>query len=246
MSGLNDDITNNCTSLFYKITLEKKKLIVCLRLYVNELNNIFLTIPNSIFLLYDKTSEESFNIISSYYNEIIETNKFDNTKFILVGTKKDLIHEEEDENKEDDNSLKNGKNKTFEDKINEDKGREHKEKENKENEDNKNIFLSLNDKIKAYCKEKKIILNKEISGLNGEGVKELFEDVIKILYFDIKNMENDAKVFDVGLNYYKDVENEINLSTKENSYHSDEYKKEINRINKKRKVYLCCYRCSIF
>ena len=211
---------------------------------MNELNNIFLTIPNSIFLLYDKTSEESFNTISSYYEELIKINKFDNTKFVLVGNKKDLINEEEekveeDDSKEDNNLIDN------ENKEKENKESENKESENKENENNRKSLI-LSDKIKTYCKEKKIMLYKEISGLSGEGVKELFEDVIKLLLFDITNIKEDKKPFDVPLSAYKGIENEINLSSDEKSYHSDEYKKEINRINKKRRVHLCCYRCTIF
>ena len=90
------------------------------------------------------------------------------------------------------------------------------------------------------------MLYKEISGLNGEGVKELFEEAIKLLLFDIKNIHEDKKLFDIPLSAYKSIENEINLSAEEKSYHSDEYKKEINRINKKRRFCLCCYRCTIF
>ena len=214
---------------------------------MNELNNIFLTIPNSIFLLYDKTSEESFNIISSYYEELIQINKFDNTKFVLVGNKKDLIDEEEEKVEEDDskedNNIIDNENKDNENKDNEKKDNEN--NENRENEKNKK-YLNLSDKIKNYCKEKNIMLYKEISGLSGEGVKDLFEDAIKLLLFDISNIKEDKKPFDVSLSAYKGIEDEFNLSTDKKSYHSDEYKKEINRINKKRKVYLCCYRCTIF
>ena len=201
---------------------------------MNELNNIFLTIPNSIFLLYDKTSEESFNTISSYYEELIKINKFDNTKFVLVGNKKDLINEEEEKVEEEDTKEDDSKE---ENNIIED--------ENKENENNKRN-LSLSFKIKTYCKENKIMLNKEISGLSGEGVKELFEDAIKLLLFDIQIIKEDNKVFNGPLSEFKGIENDINLSSQIKSYYNEEYKKEIKRINKKRKVYLCCYRCAIF
>ena len=201
---------------------------------MNELNNIFLTIPNSIFLLYDKTSEESFNIISSYYEELIKIKKFDKTKFVLVGNKKDLINEEEEKVEEEDTKEDDSKE---ENNIIED--------ENKENENNKRN-LSLSFKIKTYCKENKIMLNKEISGLSGEGVKELFEDAIKLLLFDIQIIKEDNKVFNGPLSEFKGIENDINLSSQIKSYYNEEYKKEIKRINKKRKVYLCCYRCAIF
>ena len=65
---------------------------------------------------------------------------------------------------------------------------------------------------------------KEISGVRGEGVKELFEDTLKLLFFDVNNMENDNKMFDVSLSYYKNLVLEINLSYQEKSYHNKEYK----------------------
>ena len=177
-------------------------------------------------MLYDITSEESFEIISSYYEKLIENKKYEKTKFILVGNKKDLIHEEE-ENKENDENEENEK------------------EEKEEKEENKKNLLNLENKVKNYCKEKKIFLNKEISGLNGEGVMELFEEAIKLLYHDITNMEEDAKEFGSSLSFYKNIEDELNLSPTEQSYHSNEYEKEINKINKK-KTYFCCARCEIF
>ena len=106
-------------------------------------------------------------------------------------------------------------------------------------------LLNLENKIQKYCDEKKITLNKEISGLNGEGVMELFEETIKLLYVDIINMEEDGKEFDTSYSFYKNIETELNLSSTGQSYHSNEYKKEIYKINKKRCCF-CCPRCVIF
>jgi len=198
-------------------------LIICLRIYISELNTIFITIPNSIFLLYDITSEQSFEIISNYYQKLVENKKYEKTKFIMVGNKKDLIHEE-DENKEND---------------------ENDENEKEEKEGSKKNLINFENKVKNYCKEKKILLNKEISGLNGEGVMELFEEAIKLLYNDITNLEEDAKEFDTSLSFSKNIEDELNLSSTGQSYHSNEYKKEIIKINKKR-ICFCCPRCVIF
>ena len=326
MSGFGDEITNNCATLFYKISTENKNLIVCLRIYINELNNIFITVPNSIFLLYDKTSEQSFDIISSYYEKLIRNKKYENIKYVFVGNKKDLIKEEnendteineeeknenidnenknkdliinniiDNENKKDDNKeeeikIENENNKIKEE-INENKINENeikeienkeegiKEKENieenkineedkKENEneenniiknnvkdndennigftDKRNKSITFSNKIKKYCKEKKIVLHKEISGLTGEGVMQLCENIISLLFNDIKNMEENAKEFDVNLSFYKNIETELNLSSAGQSYHSDDYKKEINKINKKRNGFFWCFRCSIF
>ena len=198
-------------------------MIICLRIYISELNTIFITIPNSIFLLYDITSEQSFEIISNYYQKLVENKKYEKTKFIMVGNKKDLIHEE-DENKEND---------------------ENDENEKEEKEGSKKNLINFENKVKNYCKEKKILLNKEISGLNGEGVMELFEEAIKLLYNDITNLEEDAKEFDTSLSFSKNIEDELNLSSTGQSYHSNEYKKEIIKINKKR-ICFCCPRCVIF
>jgi GTPase SAR1 family protein len=222
ITGFNDDkdTINNCSRLFYKIKSKNKDLILCLRIYIGELNTIFITIPNSIILLYDITSEQSFEIISNYYEKLIEKKKYENTKFIVVGNKKDLIHEE-DENKESGES------------------------EDNEKEESKKNLLNLENKIQKYCDEKKINLNKEISGLYGEGVMELFEETIKLLYVDIINMEEDGREFDTSISFYKNIETELNLSSTGQSYHSNEYKKEINKINKKRCCFFCP-RCEIF
>jgi len=222
ISGFNDDkdTINNCSRLFYKVKSKNKDLIVCLRIYIGELNTIFITIPNSIILLYDITSEQSFELISNYYEKLIENKKYENTKFISVGNKKDLIHEE-DENKESGES------------------------EDNEKEESKKNLLNLENKIQKYCDEKKITLNKEISGLNGEGVTELFEETVKLLFVDIINMEEDGREFDTSVSFYKNIETELNLSSTGQSYHSNEYKKEIYKINKKRCCFICP-RCMIF
>jgi len=222
ISGYNDekDTINNCNLIFYKVKSKNQSLIICLRIYISELNTIFITLPNSIFLLYDITSEISFDIVSNYYEKLVENKKYENTKFIMVGNKKDLIHEE-DENKENDES----------DEI--------------QKEENKKDLINLENKVKNYCKEKKILLNKEISGLNGEGVMELFDEAIKLLYNDITNMDEDVKEFDISESFYKNIEDELNLSSTGQSYHSNEYKKEIKKINKKR-ICFCCPRCEIF
>ena len=72
---------------------------------------------------------------------------------------------------------------------------------------------------------------------------ELFEEIVLILYKDINNLQEDGKELDIT-SLSKNIEKELNLSSRQ-SYHSDDYKKEINKINKKRK-FLCCYRCNIF
>lgn len=221
ISGFNDekDMSNDCCRLFYKVSYKNKNLVICLRIYYSGLNTIFITRPNSIILLYDITSEESFELISSYYEKLIEKKKYEKTKFILVGNKKDLIHEV-DENKENDESEKG--------------------------DESKKSLLMVDNKVQNYCKGKKIVYLNDISGLSGEGVMELFEKTINILYSEITNMEEGAKEFDVSMSFDKNIENELNLSSTGQSYHSNEYKKEIDKINKKRKICLCCYKCTIF
>ena len=273
--------------------MDKNDLIVCLRIYINELNTIFLTVPNSIILLYDITSEDSFDTISFIYEKLIKEKKYENIKFIFVGNKKDLIKEEEEKTEDDENKneqfkeddekenlinnkdesekkiIKNyekGENKNIdkeeenkiidkqaeldkkieERKVDDDNIEEKEnEKENAENEENKKKIINFEKKIENYCKEKKI-MNKEISGISGEGVKELFKDLIIILYNDIQNLENENKEMDLSFSFYKNIENELNLSSSgRSSYHSEDYKKEIDKINKKRNGY-CCIRCTIF
>ena len=270
---------------------------MCLRIYINELYNLFFTEPNSIILLYDKTSEESFRNIESFYEDSIKNKKYENIKFILIGNKKDLISEVEEaeehsskriqiqikkvhKNKQDKNkearTNKEDKNKDYRNNNNEDKMKEdnknnednnnenenfnNKEIKNSENKDNKENkedkedkenkegkedeqLLNFGQKIEKFCKEKKI-LHKEISGLTGEGVMELLEEIVLILFKDIKTIQEDEKQLSNTASFSKNIENELNLSTRQ-SYHSDDYMKEINKINKRRK-FLCCYSCNIF
>ena len=94
ISGFNDDkdTINNCTRLFYKIKSKNKDLIICLRIYIGELNTIFITIPNSMILLYDITSEQTFENVEKWYQEIIKTSE-KGISIILVGNKCDLESE---------------------------------------------------------------------------------------------------------------------------------------------------------
>lgn len=231
ISGLNEEMPNSCVRLFYRITSENNILIICLKIYINELNRIFITQPNMIFLLYDKTSELSFEKLSEYYENLIKNKKYENTKFILVGNKKDLINEEieEDENKKQEGNKEKQKDEIMDN----------------QNNESRQSLLNLDEKINNYYKDKDIILKNEISGLTGEGVMQLLEESINILFNDIKSMEEDAKEFDVSLSFSQNIEKELNFSSSGQSYHSNEYKKEVNKINKKRRVFLCCHRCSI-
>ena len=72
---------------------------------------------------------------------------------------------------------------------------------------------------------------------------ELFEEIILILYKDINNLQENGKELDI-ISLSKNIEKELNLSSRQ-SYHSNDYKKEINKINKKRCCF-CCPRCVIF
>lgn len=231
ISGLNEEMPNSCVRLFYRITSENNILIICLKIYINELNRIFITQPNMIFLLYDKTSELSFEKLSEYYENLIKNKNYENTKFILVGNKKDLINEEieEDENKKQEGNKEKQKDEIMDN----------------QNNESRQSLLNLDEKINNYYKDKDIILKNEISGLTGEGVMQLLEESINILFNDIKSMEEDAKEFDVSLSFSQNIEKELNFSSSGQSYHSNEYKKEVNKINKKRRVFLCCHRCSI-
>ncbi len=287
---MNDEMASNCVRLFYKISSENQNLIICLKVYISELNNNFITQPNLIVLLYDKISENSFEKLVTYYESLIENKKYENTKFILVGNKKDLINEEEDDNKTNDENeekkditnneekKKNDKNEGKEkDIINNEENKENKENEekneneekknyteiNENNKDNENNDINKDDeketlssnkeklsnfdiKVNDYYKEKKFFFKNEISGITGEGVIQLFENIIILLFNDIKNLEEDVKEFDISFSFYKNLEQELNISSAGQSYHSNEYKKEIKKINKRRRFSLCCFRCSIF
>ena len=114
-----------CIRLYYLVNLinKNKQLIICLRLYDSELAQDFSIVPQAIILLYDITSNESFDSVIDYYNKSKNDIKNKDVKYILVGNKIDLIEEEDEEQ-----NSKNEENKSQEKEINKEKSNEPKSK----------------------------------------------------------------------------------------------------------------------
>ena len=107
--------------------------------------------------------------------------------------------------------------------------------------DNKNK-ISL-DEINKYVNEYKFDLNMEISSLNGDNILKLFYKISKILLNQfIENPDLSIVENSTQSNYEnKFLNNDATLPniSKKESYMDDDYKEEVNKINKKKNCYLC-------
>ena len=113
MSEKDEEVYSNCIRLFYSVNFpnKNKQLIICLRIYDSELSqNFFFITPQAFFLLYDITSRSSFDSVVKYYKTIKEDKKYEDSKFILVGNKTDLIDEENSEIETDEKDKVNENN----------------------------------------------------------------------------------------------------------------------------------------
>jgi GTPase SAR1 family protein len=107
--------------------------------------------------------------------------------------------------------------------------------------DNKNR-ISL-DEINKFINEYKFDLNIEISSLNGDNILKLFYKISKILLYEfIDNPDCSIIENSTQSNYEnKFLNNDATLSNipSKESYMDDDYKEEVNKINKKKNCYLC-------
>ena len=239
-----------CIRLYYLVNLinKNKQLIICLRLYDSELAQDFSIVPQAIILLYDITSNESFDSVIDYYNKSKNDIKNKDVKYILVGNKIDLIEEED----EDQNS-KNEENKSQEKEINKEKNNELKNDDLNNNKhdnsnNNQNIKITnLNNKININkIKEKENFdIVKEISGLNGFYLEELLDEIACILYKSVIELERSSKEEQYQIEEDSNfIDNKYVIDNRQ-SYYTKEYKKEINKINKSN-IKKCCFFCNIF
>lgn len=216
----------NCDRIFYNISNSKINMIICLKIYESELIPSYFVSPQIMFLLYDISNKESFDNLWSFYTKIKNDKNYDNVKFVLLGNKIDLITEEKN-TKEEEN----------------DEGKSENENNKKENISKNEEELINNNKeyVKKILGDEKFCLVKDISGLTGFGLNELFNDLINDLYINLENIE--SKIKDINLaNDVSNYETDLEVIGK-NSYYDKEYKEEIHRINKPKGA--CCF-CSIF
>ena len=236
---------------------KNKQLIICLKIYVFELTESFFISPHAIILLYDITSKDSFDSLINFYNKLKKDKRYNNTKYILVGNKIDLIEEEDDEQnnkyggKDDKEKKEEKKEEKDEKKENLENNNELKDKDiNNETNDNNKSGKNINENkinnekyFKEIIEKEKFDLKKEISGLNGFNLEELFDEISSLLYKTVKDLEN------VGHEQYQTendlslIDNKIEIANRQ-SYFDDEYKNEVNKINKTNNKGCCLY-CNI-
>lgn len=198
----------SCSFIYYRIKIrDEKKFLICLKIYTQDFDDDFLTVPNKIILMFDNTSEDSFEDLSNYYLGLIGNKKLEKVKYSLIGNKEDIRVEKMKLNQEFMEKAKN-----------------------------------LETKIDNFCKDNKIELYKNISSLTGDGVIEFFDEIVKILYGDVTNMEKNVKESEKNLSNYKNIEAALNFNRSDSQYHNKEYQKEIIKINNKK----CCLLCNIF
>jgi 50S ribosomal subunit-associated GTPase HflX len=99
------------------------------------------------------------------------------------------------------------------------------------------------EKISSFVNEYKFDFNIEISSINGENILKLFKEITKILLDDFKEKEG-ISLSDISnqSNYEEKFYNNdailFNMKRKK-SYMDEDYKEEVNKINKKKTCYLC-------
>lgn len=246
----NNDDTMGCIRLYYLVNLtnKNKQLVICLRLYDSELAQNFFIVPQAIILLYDITSNASFDSVIDYYNKSKNDKKNKDVKYILVGNKIDLIEEEDD-----DQNSKNEENKSQEKEINNEKNNELKNENPNNNEhdnsnSNENIKITnLNNKIDINkIKEKENFdIVKEISGLNGFYLEELLDEIASILYKSVIELERSSKEEQYQIEGDSNfIDSKYSIDNRQ-SYYDKEYKKEVTKINKSNNK-RCCMFCNIF
>ena len=112
---------------------------------------------------------------------------------------------------------------------------------NKNDLNNKNKISS--EKINKYINEYKFDLNIEISSLNGENILKLFYKVSQILLNEFTDNPNISINENSTQSNYENkfLNNDAILSNmiRKESYMDEDYKEEVNKINKKRNCYLC-------
>ena len=263
MSEKEEEVYSNCIRLFYSVNFpnKNKQLIICLRIYDSELSqNFFFITPQAFFLLYDITSKDSFDSVVKYYKAIKEDKKYEDSKFILVGNKTDLIDEENSEIETDEKDKVNENNEKevikevkdnneneYKDED-EDKDKEEKDnnegkiqelteiKENGNEANNKNYFQEI-------MKKEKFALSKEVSGLNGDCLEELLNETVILLYKMVKEIQSSAYNTCQIEGESTIIEKKLEIDNKQKSYHDLEYKKEVKKINDSK---TCCFFCEIF
>ena len=99
------------------------------------------------------------------------------------------------------------------------------------------------EKISSFVNEYKFDFNIEISSINGENILKLFKEITKILLDDFKEKEGISlsDISNQSIYEEKFYNNDAILSNikRKKSYMDEDYKEEVNKINKKKTCYLC-------
>ena len=110
--------------------------------------------------------------------------------------------------------------------------------------DLKSKRVVIEEKALLYCKNNNINLFKEISSIKGDNIKNLLQDIIKSLYKPINNEENGCLKFSYNDSLFNSVKKASFFSnSQENQYIDNEYKEEIDNLNKKKCCKCQCCKC---
>ena len=277
MSEKDEEVYSNCIRLFYSVNFQdkNKQLIVCLRIYDSELSqNFFFITPQAFFLLYDITSKDSFDSVVKYYKVIKEDKKYEDSKFILVGNKTDLIDEVNSEIETDEKErITESEEKEI---IKEEKDynvNENKDDDDKEEKDENNGISQELKEIKenpneANNKSERITIDfKEDNKMNN---KNYFQEVMKkekfVLSKEISGLNGDSleellnetvvllykMVKDIQNSAYNTCQIEGESTIIENKLQIDNKQKSYHDLEYKKEVKkindskTCCFFCGIF
>ena len=189
------------------------------------------------------------DLIDEVNSEITSEIEADEKDKVNVSEEKEIIREEKDyninENKDDDKEEKN---------ENIENSQELKEiKENQNETNNKSRRITINFKednktnnhnyLQEIMKKEKFALSKEVSGLNGDGLEELLNETVILLYKMVKEMQSSAYNTCQIEGESTIIENKLQIDNKQKSYHDLEYKKEVKKINDSK---TCCFFCEIY
>lgn len=201
----------NLAKIYYNAKSGNLQSVICLKVYEKDLDHQFFIVPQIIFLLYDISKKESLDKIINFYKECQKDSKLDDIKYIIIGNKKDLFKEKEEAEKIENLHLK---------------------------QDISNN--SLKKIVKDFMEENKgkICFEKDISGLTGEGINDLLNDLVNILFEEMKSIRTSKNDKDES----KLLDKELNFSSQSKSYFCNEYKEEVKKINRSNR---CCLNCLI-
>jgi len=207
----------NFVRIFFLVSSNEQniKTVICLKFNFLDFDENFLISPQAILLFYDLESKDSFDCVINYYNVLKNNNKFIDTKFFLLGNQKDVVNKENEEEEKGDNN----------------------EKDNKEDNpvNNENYYEEV-------IKTKNFDILQKLSILNSENIKKLLDEIVILFFKSLNSIQIKNKCIYKTEGETTIIENKLEIN-RQQSYHDDDYKNEVHKINDSTS---CCLHCIIF